>query len=109
VWGNLGDAYYWASNQRGRPSSLSKAISLAVAASRVNPRDAVILCNLALYHAVLHEKESALSLLRRALAFDPDNPDFLFKAADTQPVRLKGCRADLIEARDCARLFRVFL
>lgn len=42
----------------------------------------MILCNLALYHAVLHEKESALSLLRRALAFDPDNPDFLFKAPE---------------------------
>jgi tetratricopeptide (TPR) repeat protein len=83
MWGNLGDAYYWAPSQQGEaPPAYRKAISLAEAALRVNPRDAVILCNLALYRAMLHEKESALALLRRALAIDPNNPDFLFKAAE---------------------------
>jgi hypothetical protein len=64
----------------------------------------IVLCNLALYHAMLHEKESVFSLLS-GLAFDPDNPDFLFQAGDTQP---EGCRADLIGARNFARLFRDF-
>lgn len=83
MWGNLGDAYYWAPKEQAEaPPAYRKASSLADAALRVNPRDAVILCNLALYHAMVREKEAAFSYLRRALSLDPDNPDFLFKAAE---------------------------
>ena len=83
MWGNLGDAYYWTPNERSQSSqAYRKAISLADAALRVNPRDAIVLCNLALYHAMLREKSSAVALLRRALALGPDNSDFLFKAAE---------------------------
>ena len=83
MWGNLGDAYYWAPKEQAEAGpAYRKAISLADAALRVNPRDAVILCNLALYHAMVREKDPAFSHLRQALAIDPDNPDFLFKAAE---------------------------
>jgi len=83
VWGNLGDAYYWTPKEQSQAvPAYRKAISLANAALGVNPRDAVILCNLALYHAMLHEKDPAIAFLRRALALAPDNSDFLFKAAE---------------------------
>jgi len=83
MWGNLGDAYYWAPKEQSQaPQAYRKAISLANAALRVNPRDAVVLCNLALYHAMLREKDVSMAFLRRALALAPDNSDFLFKAAE---------------------------
>jgi serine/threonine-protein kinase len=83
MWGNLGDAYHWTPQEQSQaPQAYRKAISLASAALEVNPRDAVILCNLALYHAMLREKDPALAFLRRALALFPDNSDFLFKAAE---------------------------
>jgi tetratricopeptide (TPR) repeat protein len=83
MWGNLGDAYYWTPKEQSQaPQSYRKAVSLANAALRVNPRDAVVLCNLALYHAMLHEEDPAIAFLRRALAIAPDNSDFLFKAAE---------------------------
>src|SRR6267154_916636 len=83
MWGNLGDAYYWTPKEQSQaPPAYRKAISLAGAALSVNPRDAVILCNLALYHAMLREKDPAIAFLRRALARDPSNSDSLFKAAE---------------------------
>jgi tetratricopeptide (TPR) repeat protein/TolB-like protein/predicted Ser/Thr protein kinase len=83
LWGNLGDAYYWAPKEQPQaPQAYGKAITLANAALRVNPRDAAILCNLALYHGMLREKDAALAFLKRALALAPDNSDFLFKAAE---------------------------
>jgi serine/threonine-protein kinase len=109
MWGNLGDAYYWAPSQQSEaPPAYRKAISLADAALRVNPRDAVILCNLALYRAMLHEKESALALLHRALAIDPNNPDFLFKAAEIHnQFGSKDAALTLLE-RAIARGYSVF-
>jgi eukaryotic-like serine/threonine-protein kinase len=83
MWGNLGDAYYWSPGEESKAApAYQKAISLADAALHVNPRDAVIICNLALYHAMLRENEPALAFLRRALKLSPDDPDFLFKAAE---------------------------
>jgi serine/threonine-protein kinase len=83
MWGNLGDAYYWTpKEQLQAPQAYRKAISLANSALSVNPRDAVVLCNLALYHAMLHEKDPAMVFLRRALALAPGNSDSLFKAAE---------------------------
>ncbi len=83
MWGNLGDAYNWSSKQQSQaPQSYRKAISLANAALRVNPRDAAVLCDLALYHAMLREQDAAISSIRRALALAPGNSDFLFKAAE---------------------------
>jgi serine/threonine protein kinase/tetratricopeptide (TPR) repeat protein len=83
MWGNLGDAYNWSSKQQSQaPQSYRKAIALANAALRVNPRDAAVLCDLALYHAMLREQDAGINLVRRALALAPRNSDFLFKAAE---------------------------
>jgi len=83
MWGNLGDAYYWSPGEQTKAApTYRKAISLAEPVLRVNNRDAVIMCNLAIYHAMLQEKPLALSYLKRALQVSPSDPDFLFKAAE---------------------------
>jgi serine/threonine protein kinase/tetratricopeptide (TPR) repeat protein len=83
MWGNLGDAYYWTPKEQSQaPQAYRRAISLGAASLSVNPRDAAVLCNLGLYHAMLREKDPAIAFLRRALALAPDNSDFLFKAAE---------------------------
>jgi serine/threonine-protein kinase len=83
MWGNLGDAYHWTPKEQSQaPQAYRKAISLANSALGVNPRDAVVLCNLAVYHAMLSEKDPAMAFLRRALALAPGNSDSLFKAAE---------------------------
>jgi eukaryotic-like serine/threonine-protein kinase len=82
VWGNLGDAYYWAPGYRDKaPGAYHKAISLALAELAVNPRDANLLGYLAEYHAMLNEREPAKSYLDRALGLAPNDPDLLFSAA----------------------------
>jgi len=83
MWGNLGDAYYWSpKDQSQAPQAYRKAITLANAALGVNPRDAEVLCDLALYHAMLREKDPAIAYLRRARALAPGDSDFLFRAAE---------------------------
>ena len=82
VWGNLAEAYYWIPQQRDRSTAnYKKAISLAEGRLRVNPRDASVLADLALYHAMLQERSAALELLKRAQAIDPKNPEVLYKSA----------------------------
>jgi eukaryotic-like serine/threonine-protein kinase len=83
VWGNLGDAYYWsvAEHSKAEPT-YRKAISLGESAARVNPRDAVIMSNLAVYYTMVGERPSAMKLLNRALQTSPNDPDFLFKSAE---------------------------
>lgn len=81
-WANLGDAYYWDAGQRQEAAAAyKKAIGLAEDALRVNPRDAIGLSYLALYHAMLSEKEPAWTYLRRALALDSHTPEIRLNAA----------------------------
>ena len=82
VWGNLGDAYYWSSGKKHEAEeAYQKAISLALQNLRVNPRDATALGNLAYYHAMRQDRESALGNLNRALAIAPGDPELRFNAA----------------------------
>jgi serine/threonine-protein kinase len=82
VWGNLGDAYYWASGRRDRSgAAYRRAIALATKQFEVNPSDAVLLSYIAQYHAMLGEKEPALDCLGRALHLDPKSAELAFTAA----------------------------
>ena len=57
IWGNLGDAYYWAPGMRERaPGAYRRALELGEELRKVNPRDAHMLSYLAGYHAMLGEK-----------------------------------------------------
>jgi eukaryotic-like serine/threonine-protein kinase len=82
VWGNLGDAYYWAPGLRDKaPAAYRKAISIGKETLRVNPRDADTLAYLAQDYAMLGQRKEALALLQRALDISPKNPDTLLVAA----------------------------
>jgi serine/threonine-protein kinase len=82
VWGNLGDAYYWASGQKAKAEgAYRRAIALAQKQLSINPRDPSLLVYLAGYHAMLQERRPALDYLQRALRVGHDKPDVLFNAA----------------------------
>jgi serine/threonine protein kinase/tetratricopeptide (TPR) repeat protein len=82
VWGNLGDAYYWAAGKRDQaPQAYRKAIALGQDALKVNARDAALLSRLAGYYAMLDDRQSALSYLARAFEIAPNDPTVRFKAA----------------------------
>jgi serine/threonine-protein kinase len=82
MWGNLGDAYWWAPGSRAESAAAYRtAISLGEEALKVNPRDPTILARLAGYHAMLDERQEAENLLERASAMAPTDPLVRFKAA----------------------------
>jgi tetratricopeptide (TPR) repeat protein len=81
LWGNLGDAYYWAPGRRADAmAAYGKGIALAEEKLRVNPRDAEALRSLAVYHAMRGERKPALDNLGGALRLNPKGPGLLFNA-----------------------------
>jgi serine/threonine-protein kinase len=82
IWGNLGDAYYWAPGQRALSAdAYKKAIALGEDKLKVNSRDAVLLGQLAVYHAMLGEREPAMNHLQRALQIAPQSALVRFSGA----------------------------
>jgi eukaryotic-like serine/threonine-protein kinase len=81
VWGNLGDAYYWAPGRRGEAAATyGKGIALGEEKLRVNPRDAQVLSSLAMYHAMRGERKAALDNANAALRLSPKSPYLLLNA-----------------------------
>ena len=81
MWGDLGDAYFWAPGKRSQAAiAYRKAIELAHESLQVNPRDAAALSSLALYHAMLGETPEALTTLKQALALAPADANVLLTA-----------------------------
>ncbi len=82
MWGNLGDAYNWIPGRSAEAASAyHKAIALAEEKVKVNSRDAALLGNLAVYHAMAKEQPPALANLRRAQALAPRDPEVAYFAA----------------------------
>lgn len=82
VWGNLGDAYYWAPGEREKSrGAYEKAISLALKQSEVNPRDGTLLSYLAQYYAMDGQRSQALNYIHRSLRAGRSTPDMLATAA----------------------------
>ncbi len=82
IWGNLGDAYYWAPGMRDRAGgAYRKALELGEEQRKVNPRDAHMLSYLAGYHAMLGEKQPADALIGEAERLTPRDPEVLYYAA----------------------------
>jgi tetratricopeptide (TPR) repeat protein len=82
LWYNLGEAYFWDSGDQAQASgAYRKAISLAQERLRVNPKDLGALGIVAVCHAMLGEKSSAMGYLRQGLHSGPSDPVVLFNAA----------------------------
>ena len=82
IWGNLGDAYYWAPGKRPQAAdAYRQAISLGEERLTVNPRDVTVLGQVAGYYAMIGEKQPALDRLQQALEIAPADAGVLFKAA----------------------------
>jgi tetratricopeptide (TPR) repeat protein len=82
LWYNLGEAYFWDPGERAQaPASYRKAISLAQERLRINAKDLGALGVVAICHAMLGEKSSAMGYLRQGLHSAPSDPDMLFNAA----------------------------
>jgi len=82
IWGNLGDALYWAPGRRAEAAAAyRKAISIAESKLGVNPRDGDQLAFLATYNAMIGNKSAALSDIQRSLQLAPKDPDVKFRAA----------------------------
>jgi eukaryotic-like serine/threonine-protein kinase len=82
AWGNLGDAYFWSAGRRqDAAAAYHKAIELAGQALRVNPRDALVLSCVSLYHGMLGERSLALEYMKQAIQLEPKRPDLLLNAA----------------------------
>src|ERR1700682_1873447 len=72
IWGNLGDAYYWAPGMRGRAdAAYQKAVYLGEEQRKINPRNAHMLSYLAEYHAMLKEMGKARQQIEEALRLAP--------------------------------------
>ncbi len=82
LWGNLGDAYYWAPGLRDRaPAAYRKALALGEEQRKVNPRDPSLLSYLAQYHAMLGESRFARQRIDDALHLAPHDPEVQYYAA----------------------------
>ncbi len=81
LWGNLGSAYYWAPGERDNArDAYLRAIELGGISRDINPRNAGIIIDLANYHAMIGDREAALSYIEEALLIAPDDMNVLFRA-----------------------------
>ena len=82
VWGNLGDAYYWAPEERGKSAAAyGRAIELANESIQVNPRNAELISYIAGYYAMSGQHLAAVHDIQQALQISPDNAEVLASAA----------------------------
>jgi serine/threonine-protein kinase len=83
VWGNLGEAYYWATPRQADRAAAAyrEGVKRGRKLLDVNPRNAPLLASMARFHAMLGERQAALDYLGKALALAPNSPDVLKKAA----------------------------
>ncbi|HEY1240950.1 MAG TPA: protein kinase [Bryobacteraceae bacterium] len=101
LWGNLGDAYWFAPGQRGRaPQAWRSAVELARTQLRVNPSDPQVRSSLAVYEAHLGERAAALAEIARSRRNLPTNGRVLVKAA--RVYELCGLRQEALKALHAA-------
>jgi tetratricopeptide (TPR) repeat protein/tRNA A-37 threonylcarbamoyl transferase component Bud32/TolB-like protein len=81
IWGNLGEAYYYAGDHAGAGNAYRNSIQLGEEALKVNPHAPDVLKDIANYHAMLGERAPALKSLNQALAYGKSDKEILFGAA----------------------------
>ena len=81
IWGNLGAALYYGGKKDQAVGPSRKAIELALADLKVNPRDAELLSSLAGYYSMLGDRKNALLYLGQALQYGHNDKGILIDAA----------------------------
>jgi tetratricopeptide (TPR) repeat protein/predicted Ser/Thr protein kinase len=81
IWGNLGDALYQSGKKDQAAQPLRKAVDLAAAQLKVNPRDPNVLSDLAGYDSELGDRKNSLAYLQQALQYTHNDKDVLLEAA----------------------------
>ena len=79
--GNLADGYRWAGQSTKAAAAYDKAIGLALADLKVNPKSAVTRGNLALYYAKKGDASQAFRMIAAARAVDATNVDLMYADA----------------------------
>ena len=101
LWGNLGETLSRVPVKKSRmEEALRKGIELGAEKLQVNPRDAETLGDVAKFHALLGERNTALASLRRALEISGRDADLQFNAAIT--YNLLGDTAAALDGLDKA-------
>jgi serine/threonine protein kinase/Flp pilus assembly protein TadD len=82
IFGSLGDALFWAPGERERAAAhYRRAIEMARADLERTPDNVTTLGRVALYHAMLGERQLAFDHLSKALELAPDDARTCFRAA----------------------------
>jgi eukaryotic-like serine/threonine-protein kinase len=82
IWGNLGDAYRWTrGREKDAPAAYARAIELGTAQLAVNPNDATLLSQIAVYHAKAGQSSAAGNLIHTALGLAPRDHSILYRSA----------------------------
>jgi len=93
VVGNLADGYRWSGQRERAKVAYDKAISLAIANLGVNPKDADVLGDLALYYAKTGQASLADHYIRQARLIDATNPDLIYGEAVVYVLAKKPAEA----------------
>jgi eukaryotic-like serine/threonine-protein kinase len=81
TWGNLGSALYYGGQKAQSAAPYRKAVELALGELKVNPRDPVVLSELAGYYSMLGDRPHALAYLKQALEYGRNDKEILLDAA----------------------------
>jgi len=79
--GNLADGYRWSGQREKSLQTYDKAIALAYKELQVNPKDAVVMGDLAGYYAKKGDATQALEWINRARGNAPTSVDLIYQAA----------------------------
>jgi tetratricopeptide (TPR) repeat protein len=83
VWRNLGDAYYWAPEQRSKAGpAYQRAADLLASQRKISPNDPSLMTELALCDSLLGKQQEAVALIGSAAAQSPSDPEIPFRAAE---------------------------
>jgi len=82
TWGNLGAAQYYEGERDESAKAYRKAIELAIADLKVNPKDSDVLSDVAQYYSMLGDKVHAVDYLNKALQHGHAEKQLLFSAAE---------------------------
>ena len=83
VWRNLGDAYYWAPEQRSKARpAYERAAELLTSQRKISPHDPNLMTELALCYSMLGKQQAAGALIGSAAAQSPAAPEIQFRAAE---------------------------